>query len=303
MSFILQRATLALLLSAPQQPHPLPALDPALAGARMALDQARWTEAEGQLRLFLTQHPDSAEALYLLGATLFHENKPKASLATFTRAAQLATPSALDFRWIAMDYVLLNDYDDAGKWIARSAQENPADIETWYAMGRIRQTENRFNDAIESFQHALQLRPRWVKAEDNLGLAYEGLNQPEEAIKAYRQAIAWQQNDPHPSEQPLLNLAILLTDRNQLDEALALLQQAARLAPKDSKVHGALGKAYARRGALPQAQTELEQAVAGDPKNAGLHFQLGQVYRKQGLADRAAAELTEAAALERAGRH
>ncbi|MGI4827086.1 MAG: tetratricopeptide repeat protein [Janthinobacterium lividum] len=278
-------------------------LDPALAPARAAFDQGHWAEAEQQARAFLGTHPNSAEAQYLLATTLFRENKPKDSLAAFTQAAQLARPSALDFRSIAFDYVLLNDYTDADTWMTRSAQDNPKDGETWYAIGRIKYTENRFAESITSFKKALQLMPQSVKAEDNLGLAYEGLNQPDEAIAAYQQALAWQAGSPHPSEQPMLNLGILLTDRNQFDTALPLLKQAETLAPTDGKVHGALGKLYARLNDLPEAQTELEQALATDPKNSGLHFQLGQVYRKQGKTQQAAGELERAAALEREARH
>ncbi len=278
------------------------AADPELTAARAAADGGRWAEAEGRLRQYLGARPGSAEALYLLGATLFHERKAKESLEVYTRAAQVRRPSASDFRMVALDYVLLGDYTDADTWITRAAQENPADGETWYEMGRIRQTDNRFAEAITCFSKALERLPRLVKAEDNMGLSYEGLNRPDDAIKAYRQAIAWQKDDPHPSAQPYLNLGTLLVDRNQGEEALSLLQQAAALTPADPKVHGALGKLYVRRGELPMAQAELEKAVAGDPENAGLHFQLGQVYRRLNMGERAAAEMQRAAALEAKGR-
>lgn len=277
--------------------------DPELIDARSAADRTDWARAEFDVRQSLRTRGDSPEALYLLGSILFHEDKPKDSLLTYTHAAQLARPSAVDFRTIALDYVLLNDYADAEKWITRAARENPADGDTWYAMGRIKYTQNRFADAVASFQHALERMPRSIKAENNLGLAYEGLNQPEDAIKAYRQALEWQKGDPHPSEQPFLNLGILLTDRNQFDEALNLLKQAEAIAPKDPKIHGAVGKLYARRNDLPQAQAELEQAVAGTPRDSALHFQLGQVYRKEGMTERAAAELKLAADLEKEQRH
>ncbi|MBE7158999.1 MAG: tetratricopeptide repeat protein, partial [Rhodospirillales bacterium] len=154
-----------------------------------------------------------------MGETLFRENKPKDSLAAYTQAASHQTPSARDFHNIGLDYVLLNDYTDADKWVTESLRLDPRDGEVWYALGRIKYTENRFTEAIASFRKTLELRPHLVKAEDNLGLAYEGLNQPDEAIHAYRQAIAWADASGKPSEQPLLNLGMLLTDRNQLDEA------------------------------------------------------------------------------------
>ncbi len=269
-----------------------------LTEARASVDHQQWQAAEAQLRQYLAQHHDSPDAMYALALTLFHENQPKDSLAMYTRAASIRRPGAQDFHYIALDYVLLHGYTDADTWITRAAREDPGNGEIAYAMGRIKYTENRFAEAVTSFQRALELMPRSVKVENNLGLTFEGLNDANEAIEAYRQAIAWQAGDPHPSEQPLLNLGNLLTDRNQLGEALPLLQRAETLAPRNGKVHAALGKLYARQMNLPQAQQELEQAVNTEPNDAGLHFQLGHVYRKQGLQDKARQELARAAALD-----
>lgn len=269
-----------------------------LAKARASIDHHEWALADMQLRQYLTQHEGAAEAMYLLAMTLLHENHPQESLTLYTRAAAARRPAAQDFHFIALDYVLLQDYTDADKWITQAVREDPNDGEIAYAMGRIKYTENRFAEAVTSFERALVLMPRSVKAENNLGLTFEGLNEADKAVLAYRQAIAWQAGDPHPSEQPLLNLGNLFTDRNQLSEALPLLQQAEALAPADSKIHTALGKLYARQMDYPAAQKELEQALRVNPRNAGLHFQLGQVYRKEGQPEKAKEELTRAAALE-----
>lgn len=272
--------------------------DPILDGARSAFHRGDWAAAELQLRPYLQDHPNSSEALYLLAEAELHLNKPKDSLETFTRAAKLTPPSALQLRFVALDYVLLNDYTDAGKWIVVSLQANPRDGESWYTLGRIRQTENRFADAISAFQKALEFMPQSVKVENNLGLAYEGLNQPDRAIGAYRQALAWQATAPHPSEQPFLNLGILLTDRNQPEEALPLLQKAEALAPAEARVHSSLGRLYIRLQQYPLAQKQLEAAVAAKPDDASLHFQLGQVYRKLGMLERSTQELNRASSLD-----
>lgn len=269
-----------------------------LTAAQASMDHHQWEAAEKQLRQYLAQRKDEPVAMYALALTLFHENRPKESLAMYTRAAARRRPGAQDFHFIALDYVLLHAYTDADIWITRAAREDPGDGEIAYAMGRIKYTENRFNEAVTSFQRALALMPHSIKAENNLGLAFEGLNEADKAVAAYRQAIAWQAGDPHPSEQPLLNLGNLLTDRNQLEEALPLLQRAEALASADGKIHAALGKLYARQMNLPQAQKELEEAVSAEPNNGGLHFQLGQVYRKEGLAEKGRQELARAAALQ-----
>ncbi len=269
-----------------------------LAAVRAALAEQRWELADKLARAYLAGHPDSVEARYVLAQALFHENQPRESLAEYTRAANLRPPSALDFRYIALNYVLLKDYSDADRWIERSAKEDNSAGETWYAMGRIKYTENRFAEAVASFDKALLLMPRSVKAEDNLGLALEGLNEQEKAIQAYRLAIKWQLGAARRSEQPLLNLGVLLTNRNQLDEARSLLTEAVALAPRNGKVHAALGKLYQRMSLLKDAQSEFEQAIAAQPDDAALHFQLGQVLRKEGIEVRAKEELARAAALD-----
>ncbi len=268
-----------------------------LAPARTAIEGKQWGQADRLLHAYLAQYQTSAEAHYLLALTLLNEHQAKESLAEYTHAAHLAHPSAAQFRYIALDYVLLNDYADADTWMTRSVEDDSNDGESWYMLGRIKYTENRFTESIEGFHKSLAIVPRSVKAENNLGLALEGLNRPEEAVQAYRQALAWQAGDPHPSEQPFINLGLLLTDRNQLEEALPLLTQAEILAPKDSRVHAALGKLYRRREDMPKAQSELEQAVAGKPDDAGLHFELAQVYRRRGMSEQAKQELARVAEL------
>ncbi len=269
-----------------------------LTEAQASIEHQQWKIAETQLRRYLVEHTDSPEAMYALALTLFHENRPNDSLAMYTRAAASRQPGAEEFHCIALDYVLLHGYVEADTWITLAAREDPHNGEIAYAMGRIKYTENRFDEAVTSFERALELMPRSVKIENNLGLTFEGLNEADKAIEMYQQAIAWQTSEPHPSEQPLLNLGILLTDLNDLGKALPLLQQAETLAPGNGKVHAALGKLYARQMNLPEAQRELEQAVKMEPNDAGLHFQLGQVYRKRGWQDKAREELVRASALQ-----
>ncbi len=192
-------------------------------------------EAESALRTYLVTDSRSGDARYLLAYALLRQNKPKDSLEEYTRAAAVQTPTAEQLREVGQDYVLLDDTTDAEKWIRRSLEMSPADPEGWYSLGRLRYTEQRFGDALECFNRAIALAPGSVKVENNLGLAYEGLNRTDDAVIAYRQAIAWQDAGPpqRASEQPLLNLAIVLLHQGKLGEAQSLLLRAVLIAPQD----------------------------------------------------------------------
>jgi Flp pilus assembly protein TadD len=253
------------------------------------LAQKQFKDAESELRETIAVSPSCPEAHFLLGYTLLRQNRPTESLAEYTSAAQLQTPTPEDLRNVALDYVLLADYVDADRWIERALTINRTDSENWYVLGRIRYSDGRFSDAVHAFQRTLELAPGNLKAEDNLGLAYEELNEPEKAMDAYRRAIASGDKSGQPSEQPMNNLAVLLTHRSDLDGALALLTRAVTLAPEDVSVREHLGHVYMEKNELSLAQIQLEKAVALSPQDARLHYLLGQVYRRQG--NRASADL------------
>jgi tetratricopeptide (TPR) repeat protein len=209
----------------------------------------------------------------------------------------LLHPTAVDLRNVGLDYVLLNDYPDAEKWTLRSLDMNKSDPETWYSLGRIRYSTGKFQDAVQCFVHALALAPRSPKAATNLGLAYEGLNQPDKAAEAYQAAIDLQKDSANRSPEPLIRLAILLLHRGDLDKALTLLKGAAGFAPDDPQVHEQMGLVYLEQAQLADAQAQFEKAVSLSPQDPRLHFLLGRVYRREGLLQKAQDEFARTASL------
>lgn len=270
-----------------------------LVQAKRLIDADQFHEAADVLRSYLQQDDLSGDAHEMLAYALLRLDKPGDSLKEYTRAASLQRPSAEMLVHVAQDYVLLNDLDDAGKWLLRAVEMNPHDPDAWYNLGRLRYQQQRFADAKACFEKSLQLAPRSVKAENNLGVTYEALNQNDKAMAAYRQAIAWQELGPvnEKSEQPLLNLATMLLHQNQVDEAEPLLLEAAKLAPKDSHLHEQLGHLYLQEQKYPQAQKEFEQACQLAPQQSSLHFLLGQAYRHEGMQKQAQEQFALAARL------
>jgi tetratricopeptide (TPR) repeat protein len=246
------------------------------------VEASQFEQAERALRIYLEKNPTSAEGHFLLGYTLFREQRPKDSLAAFTEGAKYQRPQASDLKIVAADYVVLGDFGDADKWLTTVTEETPDDAEAWYLLGRTKYNENRFEEAIQAFQRTLSLRPRDIKAQNNLGLSYQGLNRVGEAQQAFDAAISWQKDSPVKDAQPYMNMGSLLADQNQPSQALPWLQQAVALAPRNPKAHEELGRVYDLLKKPDQAQQELEQAIALAPEVAGLHYKLGQLYRRQG---------------------
>jgi len=260
-----------------------------LAGARLLVDGGKLAEAETALHAFLATQPSSPDAHFLLGYVLFREQKARESLAEFTAGAKFRRPNANELKIVGSDYVLLGDFADADKWFSEVVAESPEDANANYLLGRTRFNENDFPSAISSFERAVTLQPKYVEAENNIGLAWKELNNLEKARSAFQTAIDWQGDTPADA-QPFLNLGTLLADQNNLAAAVPVLEKAAALSPDNPAIHEELSHVYAAQQNLPRAQSELERAVALAPDISSLHFKLGQIYRKQGLRDRAQQE-------------
>jgi len=282
----------------PQAPMPQPsAAQAALQDAQKLIGAGKFNQAASELRLFLETEQHSATAHTMLAYSLLRLNDPKDSLAEYTRAAAIEPPTAADLQNVAKDYVLLNDLADAEHWMILAVRDNERDPEAWYGLGRIRYSLQRFQAAADCFQRALVLAPRNVKAENNLGLAYEGLNRTGDAIVAYRLAIEFQQKEEHPSAQPLLNLGIILVHQGKLQEAEALLSRAVSIEPRDPRIREQLGHLYLQLNLLQKSQQQFEEAIALKPENPALHFMLGKVYHQEGLEQKAKAEFAKSAEL------
>ncbi len=274
------------------------ATDALLYEAKCRIHLNQFAEAEKALRGYISVHQNSADATYLLGFVLNRENRPSESLAAYTQAAAIVRPTSDDLKIVGLDYVLLDDYPDAIKWLEKAVEFDPGNTDAWYYLGRAYYTRSRLIEARKAFLTVLNLDPLNAKAENSLGLIFESDAQPAAAIDAYRKAIAWSEQSPHPSEQPYVNLGGLLLEQDRTEDAIPPLEKSVMLVPDNGYCRLKLGTAYLRAGRLEAAQKELEKATELEPDNAIAHYQLGRLYKAIHAKDRAQAEFDHAAELE-----
>lgn len=298
-----------------------PALDANVELVRVKglLDQSKLDEAESALRNYTAQHPHNSDGYFLLGLTLFRRVQSMAkssgtflapgevpstaldpkkrdstireSLEAYTEGAKYGRPSVDDLKIVSFDFVLIGDYLSADKWLSLAVEWNPADADGWYYLGRAKYNENRFEEAVQSFQKCLALRPRYTLAANGIGLSYEGLNRIPDAITWLQNAISWQDGSEKQSPEPYIDLGELLTQQARFDEALSPLGKAVAIDSRNIRAHEKLGKVLLSLNRLSEAQSEMEQTISLDPARAAPHYLLGQIYRKQGQLDKARSEL------------
>lgn len=274
---------------------------PGPADAKRLIELGQFPAAEAALRHAIEVNASQSEAHYLLGYVLFRERKATESLAEFTAGARLRPPTSEELKIVASDYILLKAYADAEHWLRLALDHDPADVTAWYLLGRTQYNEDHDLDAVSSFQRCLRLRPRDLKAEYNLGLAFEKLGQRDAAIAAYTSAIEWQRLDPVRDAQPYLDLGMLYLGQGQAEKALGPLREAQKLAGGNALAAQELGLALEALGRFDEAVLSLRRAAELAPGAEPPHFFLGRVYRRLGRNQEAAAEFALVAQL--AGSH
>lgn len=114
----------------------------------------------------------------------------------------------------------------------------------------------RFREAEVEILRALSLVPSDVRALNLLALVRFKQGRLEEARDTYREIIAASPDDATVR----LNLGLLALKLERIDEAVAELEKAARLAPGDPRAASYLGYAYAKRGDTAAAAAAFRRA-------------------------------------------
>ena len=156
----------------------------------------------------------------------------------------------------------------------------------------------QFEHAIPDFQEAISLYPKYVRAMNDLGVAFMKLDRLDQAAATFRKAIEVDKRFFHPR----LNLGIVLNKQGKYREALEDLE------PLYSENRGMLelrlayGQALGGAGEFSEAEkiyrSTLESKNLEKSTRANLYFRLGVVLNREGRFTEAASELGKAIALD-----
>ncbi len=152
-----------------------------------------------------------------------------------------------------------------------------------YGMGNVFLQKEKWDDAITQFQQALQIRPDYAEACNNLGLALFKEGRAGEAISQYKNALRLQPGYADAS----YNLGNAFLQKGRLDEAISCYQNALQIQPGNAQVHGNLGVALFQKGNTNDAITHFQIAVQIGPDDAEARFNLGNALRQTGSVDKA----------------
>lgn len=260
-----------------------------------ALDRALaardWPRAEQLLVEEIERQPKQPALLRTLASVFLMDRKPLNAAIALKKADAIEPLDAQARFQLVLAYVAMARGEWARPELERLAKEQPASALYPYWLGRLDYDAGQYASAIARFEAALAREPALVRAWDNLGLCHEALNQPDQAMARYREAVRLNRVAVDVSPWPFLNLGILLRTRGELKEADALFREALAADDRFARAHYQLGVLLEEEGRVDDALTSLERAAALDAAYAEPHYALARIYRRRGDAARADREL------------
>jgi type IV pilus assembly protein PilF len=133
--------------------------------------------------------------------------------------------------------------------------------------------------AIRHFKKALELRPTYYTAANNLGAAYLGSGRWDDAIGVYKKLVGniMYATPGHGHN----NLGWAWFKKGDLDQARRHFLMAVNLAPQLCVAHNNLGIILAKKGNTRRAAKYFQRAIRKCPKYSEPHYHMGRLYGQQ----------------------
>lgn len=157
--------------------------------------------------------------------------------------------------------------------------------------------DGRPREARIALQGIVEGHPDDLRAWLDLGLAFEMLDDLEQAEAAYRSAIEHGAGTTAQSVEVLNNLGALLRDTDRLEEALTLLRRAVELRPAFASAHLNLGLALEDSGDDVSAMESYRRVIEIADHEPTSRINLGLILLRQGQTAQALVELRRAVPL------
>jgi predicted O-linked N-acetylglucosamine transferase (SPINDLY family) len=220
----------------------------------------RHEEAASLYREILTQTPDHADALHLLGLVRLQKKDASAALELIDRAIEL----------------------------------DPQNASFLSNRGRALHELKRLDEALSSYDHALAIRPDYPEALSNRGGVLGDLKRLDHALLSYDRALKVRPDYP----QALYNRGNALRELRRLDEAIASYDRALAIKPDYPQALYNRGNVLRDLRRLPEAIESYDRAVAVKPDHAEALVNRGISFKELKRFDEAIASYDRALAIK-----
>ncbi len=250
-----------------------------------------YAKAEKEYEAVLSRVKDPTPMLAGLAQLYVAQEQTGKAIQTVNAYAAGPGANAELFVLLAQLHVLQNNLATATTDCQHALQLNPKSASAYFYLGRIAQLRGDGQLAIENYARAGNLDAKDSQSELLAGNLSLQLNRWADAQDYYQRAL--QRSPGIASAQAGLARAMIEQGEDS-NVALGFAQQARASEPSDPSIADTLGWVYMKKGMASLAIPPLQQAVARMPRDAVFRFHLGLAYSAAGQKREARATLLEA---------
>ena len=216
----------------------------------------QFAPADQQITALVSDHPNVAEAQFVLGRARLGEGNSADAVRFFERATELDATRA-DFRTYAAEANFeRGQFVRAGEHATQAIALDANYARAYWIRGEVRVRQGQAAEALLDAQQALRLDPAFSDALVTLADADEALGHVPEAIVLYRRAL---EQRPNQGEWHA-RLGRMLSDQGHAVQAVAELERATSLGDAVTPPPGWLAPAHRQAGDMLIAHNRAEGA-------------------------------------------
>ncbi len=226
-------------------------------------NSGRLAETEEQARNITKRFPEELFGWSVLGTLFLQQGQSHIALPYLEKAASLCPDVSDIHNNCGLALADLGRLDEALASYQKALERNPASVMALTNRGSALEAAGRPEEAAASYNRALQIDPDHVKARYNLGNTLRDLGRLEEAATCYCQALAGWPDYVYART----NLGLTLFDLGRLEEAEACVRQALALQPDLAPAVSLLAALLlVRHGDAPAALDMALRSLRLDPR-------------------------------------
>ena len=249
------------------------ALEPRAKLAAAHIEMNNLKAAIGVYQTAITLHPDALPLYHNLGGLYMQTGQLTEAVATFQRLIRLDDTDAEAYLHLGWLSARLRKFTEAKTHLQTAIQKDRTLTPAYYGLAEVYVQHGQVPEAIALYQQLAAVTPRDAKPWVRLGVLQLKQQKTSEAIDAFTQAVAADQNSADAHN----NLAWLYASQGEkLERAVELAERAVSLEATAARLD-TLAYAYYRYGGYTEAEQAILRAIDLEPDNAAYKDRLDEI--------------------------
>ena len=250
-------------------------------------------DAQAAYHEVLAVQPDHFDALHLLGVIGYQAGNFPFAVELIAKAIAIHGTNSIFHSNLGLALKALKRFDEALTSFDRAIDIDPGRAQAFNDRGSVLLELKRAREALASYERAIGLKPDFAEAIYNRGVAYQELERQEEALASYDLAIGLK---PDYAEA-FNNRGNALQKLGRTEEALASYDRALILSPGHAETFNNRGSLLQTLGRQQDALASFDRAISIRPAYAQAFYNRGGVLFEMRRIDEAKISYDQALAI------